>query len=164
MSEQPVQILVGNLVATTMMLSAKEMGAYMLLLVAAHQNGGYLPTEDERLRQVARLPKDEFSATWGVLGRYFEEDGGFLWSIHLREWNIAARLVGRRPLSIAVREFVLRRDGHRCAYCGATTGPFHIDHVLSVARGGSDDPTNLTVACKPCNLSKGAKTVEEWLQ
>jgi hypothetical protein len=39
----------------------------------------------------------------------------------------------------------------------------HCDHILAVSRGGSNDMENLATACRQCNLSKGAKTLEEWL-
>ena len=50
--------------------------------------------------------------------------------------------------------------GHRCVYCG---GPFeHIDHVKPISRGGTNWPANLRPSCKPCNLSKHARTPDEW--
>ncbi|MEQ3644755.1 MAG: HNH endonuclease [Paracoccus sp. (in: a-proteobacteria)] len=61
-----------------------------------------------------------------------------------------------------VRAFVYDRDGMVCRYCGDEDGPFHLDHVLPLARGGDDEATNLTVACASCNCSKGQKTLEEW--
>jgi len=81
------------------------------------------------------------------------------------DWRRARnRIYGRTPLSLATRLQVIERDGAECCYCGATEGPFHVDHVVPVARGGTDDPANLVVACKACNLSKGAKPLEEWRQ
>lgn len=68
----------------------------------------------------------------------------------------------RKNISRRVREFVFKRDGHVCSYCGDEEGPFHLDHINPVSRGGSNKPDNLTVACVPCNLSKGAKTPDEW--
>lgn len=55
------------------------------------------------------------------------------------------------------------RSGHRCTYCGSMDGPFHYDHIFPVARGGANDPSNIAIACRPCNLSKGCKTLEEWV-
>jgi hypothetical protein len=52
---------------------------------------------------------------------------------------------------------VLRRDGNRCRYCGASTDDgarLTIDHVTPVALGGSDDPGNLVAACVDCNAGK----------
>lgn len=60
------------------------------------------------------------------------------------------------------RADVLERDGHVCRYCGSAEPPIECDHVVPVARGGTSDPDNLCACCKPCNASKGAKTLEEW--
>ena len=68
------------------------------------------------------------------------------------------------PLNPSLRKKVFERDGNACAYCGTTEGPFHIDHKTPVARGGKDCLSNLTVACQQCNLSKGSKSLKEWLQ
>lgn len=38
---------------------------------------------------------------------------------------------------------VLRRDGHRCRYCGDTAeagATLTVDHVVPVALGGTDEP------------------------
>jgi hypothetical protein len=59
-------------------------------------------------------------------------------------------------ISKRVRYEVLRRDGHRCRYCGAAAPEvaLTVDHVTPVALGGSDDPSNLAAACGPCNAGK----------
>lgn len=49
-----------------------------------------------------------------------------------------------------------------CYYCGKTEGVFHIDHVQPLARRGSHLWHNLVNACDFCNLSKNAKTHEEF--
>ncbi|HQX36120.1 MAG TPA: HNH endonuclease, partial [Microbacteriaceae bacterium] len=45
------------------------------------------------------------------------------------------RVPGSRRVPVT-RRGVLRRDGHRCAYCGKTAAT--IDHVLPRSRGGRD--------------------------
>ena len=60
-----------------------------------------------------------------------------------------------------VRSIVLERDGHACVYCGADK-PLEGDHIVPLSRGGSNALTNLATACRPCNLSKGSSTLEEW--
>lgn len=48
--------------------------------------------------------------------------------------------------------------------CGADLNiGYHLDHMTPLSRGGSNDPTNLQLLCAPCNSSKGAKTMSEWL-
>lgn len=49
-----------------------------------------------------------------------------------------------------------------CEYCGDEVGPFEVDHVVPLARGGSDDHSNMAMACKPCNRSKGDRLLSEW--
>ncbi|WP_299805894.1 HNH endonuclease [Tardiphaga sp.] len=62
-----------------------------------------------------------------------------------------------------IRQFIFDRDGRACTYCGAVDEPLHCDHVVPASRGGSNEPSNLTTACKPCNLSKNDRTPAEWL-
>lgn len=40
---------------------------------------------------------------------------------------------------------------------------FQVDHILPLIRGGTNWPNNLQLLCKPCNLSKGTKTMAEWM-
>lgn len=54
---------------------------------------------------------------------------------------------------------LLAAQGHRCAYCRADLRKVkrHLDHVMPLARGGSNGCENLQYLCAPCNLAKGAK-------
>lgn len=54
----------------------------------------------------------------------------------------------------------LRRQD--CRYCGAAAE--HIDHYVPLKRGGLHCRDNLVPACALCNLSKGARTPEEWTE
>lgn len=59
-------------------------------------------------------------------------------------------------ISKRLRYELLRRDEHTCQYCGesAPDVTLHIDHVVPVTLGGTDDPGNLVTACKDCNAGK----------
>lgn len=57
------------------------------------------------------------------------------------------------------RRGVLRRDAHRCAYCGAHATT--IDHVRPRSRGGADSWENLVACCLRCNNAKGDRTLGE---
>lgn len=59
------------------------------------------------------------------------------------------------------RKNVLRRDGHRCQYCGTMTTPLTVDHVIPRSRGGIDAWENLVCACVTCNNKKGSRTPDE---
>lgn len=81
-----------------------------------------------------------------------------------------ARMVSRRELYEGgpkaweeLRWDLYKAYGGVCQYCSEIiVGAFHIDHILPVAKGGNNDIANLTLACPPCNLSKGSKTLDEW--
>jgi len=63
-----------------------------------------------------------------------------------------------------LRTTIFRRDNYTCAYCGhrGNSATLEVDHKMPVARGGSDDPTNLTTACWECNRAKGTTTAGEF--
>ncbi|MGB3404458.1 MAG: HNH endonuclease [Microcoleaceae cyanobacterium] len=69
---------------------------------------------------------------------------------HERLWKVPP--VNRRE--------ILRRDHHKCQYCGS---PKHltIDHVLPRSRGGRHTWDNVVAACGRCNAFKGSRTPEE---
>lgn len=53
-----------------------------------------------------------------------------------------------------------------CIYClkKISFGKDSIEHLLPLSRGGNNNYDNLAIACRPCNSSKGNKTISEWLQ
>jgi len=59
------------------------------------------------------------------------------------------------------RKNILRRDNHKCVYCGRGDLPFTIDHIIPKSKGGSDSWDNLVTACLTCNNKKGDRTPEE---
>lgn len=65
----------------------------------------------------------------------------------------------RIPIPIAVREYVFQRDNYRCQGCGLgrTETSLQLDHIIPLAKGGSNDLSNLQTLCQACNGSKGAK-------
>jgi 5-methylcytosine-specific restriction endonuclease McrA len=69
------------------------------------------------------------------------------------------RVPGKRIM--LSRKNILKRDGHRCQYCGTTSGPLTVDHLLPKIYGGKDSWENLVCACTRCNSIKGDKTVEQ---
>jgi 5-methylcytosine-specific restriction endonuclease McrA len=81
------------------------------------------------------------------------------------------RLSGRRLQ--ARNQYIYLRDGGHCTLCGIpvhmgnprspTRG--HVDHIICVSHGGSDDITNLRLTCLKCNLRRGApkhRASREW--
>ncbi len=67
-----------------------------------------------------------------------------------------------KPIKKGLRFEILKRDGFRCVYCGATPLQrlLHVDHVTPRSKGGSNDPSNLVTACLVCNLGKSATPLD----
>jgi 5-methylcytosine-specific restriction endonuclease McrA len=63
-----------------------------------------------------------------------------------------------------VREYVLLKWHHQCAYCDAREVPLELDHVQPRAKGGSNRVSNLTLACTSCNQRKGNQDVRDFLK
>lgn len=63
-----------------------------------------------------------------------------------------------------VREYLLEKYAHSCAYCGAKDTRLEIEHMQPRAKGGSDSVKNLAIACTKCNQRKGTKSLEEFLK
>jgi hypothetical protein len=61
-----------------------------------------------------------------------------------------------------VKDLVRERAGGCCEYCRCpdrfATQAHSIEHIHPRAQGGSNDPTNLALACQGCNNHKYAKT------
>jgi tellurite resistance protein len=66
-----------------------------------------------------------------------------------------AKLDGAVPRHIPreVRQRVWQKYGGRCAECSATTY-LEFDHIIPIARGGSNTDANVQLLCRTCNLKK----------
>ena len=51
-----------------------------------------------------------------------------------------------------------------CWYCGGIDEPRETDHMIPVSKGGSflNDNENCVYACRPCNSSKSAMSVQQF--
>jgi 5-methylcytosine-specific restriction endonuclease McrA len=121
---------------------------------------GSLPDEDAQLARLCRMSARKWRSIRKELEPFFVIRRG-RWHLD-RDWIEIADANTRFAIPKAIQTLVQGREGRVCAYCGDEEGPFEFDHIFPVARGGSDDPSNLTLACATCNRSKGAKTLREW--
>ena len=70
--------------------------------------------------------------------------------------------VSRPPKKILLsRKNIIKRDGHRCQYCGQSRTAMTVDHVIPKNRGGVEVWENLVCACVRCNNKKGDRTPDE---
>ncbi|MDI3317738.1 MAG: HNH endonuclease signature motif containing protein [Bacillota bacterium] len=60
-----------------------------------------------------------------------------------------------------IRKQVLKRDHHRCAWCGGHGDT--IDHLLPWSQGGLTTPDNCVCSCQECNGRRGDRSVEQFI-
>ena len=63
-------------------------------------------------------------------------------------------------MTAATRVMVRERANHRCEYCqthqeDSPLAALHIEHIRPLKHSGTDDESNLCLACIDCNLHKG---------
>lgn len=115
-------------------------------------------TEQAAENRLADLLAEHHKA--GNLGYGYQPPGtlGLMWM-----WQTPEKKRARAGVTRRVRFQIFQRDGFRCVYCGATarTSQLHIDHVVPVSKGGTDQPSNLATACADCNLGKADLSTED---
>jgi HNH endonuclease len=65
-------------------------------------------------------------------------------------------------ISKSERFAIYLRDGFLCSFCGrdlhgADPQDLTLDHLICRSKGGSDTHTNVVLACRSCNSSRGCK-------
>lgn len=75
-------------------------------------------------------------------------------SLHLRE--IKKRKQERSNMTPSLRFEILFRDNFKCQVCGCTASEskLHVDHIVSIKKGGKTEKQNLWTLCEKCNLGK----------
>ena len=64
----------------------------------------------------------------------------------------------------SVKEYLLEKWEHKCAYCGKENVPLEIEHIHPRTHGGSNAISNLTLSCVPCNTKKDKQSIEIFLK
>jgi hypothetical protein len=70
--------------------------------------------------------------------------------------------MARRAIPAALDRRVREAANQRCGYCLSpqhlVLAPLEIEHIIPLAHGGTDDESNLWLACPLCNAHKAEKT------
>jgi len=58
---------------------------------------------------------------------------------------------------------VMSASDNICPYCGNLFTDGHIDHIVPVSKGGTNEKNNLVYCCATCNHRKHSKSLEEFM-
>lgn len=69
----------------------------------------------------------------------------------------------RKSLSNRIRFEVFKRDSFKCQYCGSSSPDvvLEVDHIVPVAKGGTNELLNLVTSCWACNSGKSDKKLDD---
>jgi 5-methylcytosine-specific restriction endonuclease McrA len=73
-----------------------------------------------------------------------------------------SKRTGRRNITYWGRREIWQHFGRKCYHCGKklkSSDGVHmqVDHLIPLAKGGTNDDDNLFASCPQCNLSKSSK-------
>ena len=127
-------------------ISARPMALQKTPFIHTHEDAGRLLHLDELLVFLRR-----------VANRFRTS---FVYNAHLicKARNSKRRGTRKRSgVPRGRRHEVFKRDGYRCVECGARKedgATLHVDHIIPVSKGGTDELDNLQTLCSDCNLNK----------
>lgn len=115
-----------------------------------------------RKLSLLNLSSDQMAGVLDILADSAEADE----ARRLMQGRRAARWRERLNLSASewrdLSESIRARDSYTCFYCGSRELPIHVDHIVPLIQGGTNNPENLVAACAACNTSKGGRTPSQW--
>lgn len=106
-----------------------------------------------------------YTRAWVSRNRQYNLDRAMAWFAANPEAYRAAWARNRKKRNGAEGRFtgkdirrILVAQGERCLYCHARLSEgYEIDHVVPLSKGGTHWPSNIALACRPCNRSKHAR-------
>jgi 5-methylcytosine-specific restriction endonuclease McrA len=126
-------------------------------------------------------------AKWRAENKAVKAEHSARWAMNNREKVSAATKEWRKAnpeyVNAKTREYRARKRGAQgkhtaadvkalmktqkcmCAVCRIDiTDAYHVDHIMPLVLGGSNDRTNLQLLCPSCNTSKGGKHPVDFMQ
>lgn len=141
---------------------AEAVGIFMLLLPYVVK--GRMTKDFPMLGRMAMVSTRKMRAIWPALATHFFDvsEDGTTFTLRESDWLTVQTVSMERQSLRRYLDRLVAFWGPACVYCGEESGTLEIEHIVPLARGGSDDFTNLTLACKPCNLQKRTQTAAEF--
>jgi len=141
---------------------AYHLGAQTVHTMGEPSNDPKIENDIKILKRVLYCSKKQWLESTRDLSRFFDIQHDY---IRISDDSIIViSKQGSRPATTqTIRNQISLRDGEMCVYCGDTEGPFEIDHLWPVVKGGTSEASNLVCSCKSCNRSKSSMSLREWM-
>ncbi len=125
----------------------------------------YLTREQTRYKQVNYIRTaykvvqtvNSFSCDYNFLFNRNEQLKAINYECTLKDYNSKNQ---RKLMTKELRRQIITRDKYTCQLCGKYMPDevgLHVDHIVSISKGGKSIPSNLQVLCSKCNGSKSNK-------
>jgi 5-methylcytosine-specific restriction endonuclease McrA len=73
-----------------------------------------------------------------------------------------------KPFNQSTKDGARADSDNKCVFCGRETTPgarqSNVDHADAKSQGGDNSSANAQNTCRSCNLDKGTRTTQEYLQ
>lgn len=99
---------------------------------------------------------------FGIVGRNY---------VPMSDEELAAATEGRNrkaarvTIKASTRQQIFSRDGGVCVHCSGKIHAnelWHVDHLVPLSKGGSNEIDNLALSCVRCNLEKHNKLMDAY--
>ena len=121
----------------------------------------YPPGKRQLVKYGMKISESPYRRYWGSIKSACEQVALFHKGKITREQLFLKENIRneRKPIPLHLRWFVLKRDGYTCRKCGRSPGKdntveLEIDHIVPVAKNGTNDVDNLQTLCRECNQGK----------
>ncbi len=144
-------------------MSPQALGIFMRLVPYFLSDAQESIEDVKRFSAYAAVSDRVMKKYWPEIEPYFDIDRNGRISLRkTSDWYCIQSVSSDRQPLRHLLDALVAFWGDQCVYCGASECDLQIEHIVPVVRGGSDDLTNLTLACQPCNAKKRTKTAEEF--
>lgn len=83
----------------------------------------------------------------------------------MKDPTVKGKQYQRGPLyTKTLRSYLMDKHQSRCFYCGDRTTHLEQEHIVPKSKGGVDSINNLVLACRQCNISKGTRSIQDYLK
>lgn len=119
-------------------------------------NGGCLRCNTELANQLYHRHDGEQRSEWLASQRAWKKANPEKVKVDIHRRRARERAAEGSHTADELKALFQRQRG-RCAYCSKSIrNGYHVDHIIPLARGGSNWISNIALACAKCNLTKSA--------